>query len=236
MPVISQREADICAAIPGVRGPGLVGEIGLMQRDDFGAVETEPPGKPVDNCREAAGFADDETLSFDPRVITETFKVANLGNGLLARASSGQAFEGGNGLPSDHAVGRHTLIVLEISDGTFRVGSEDAVEPSGIETEAAEPLLEIGDVVASGHRGPQVDHAIAEPIVRIDERGPGLTCADAVLDEAPRGLELAQRLLGVVIEPFRVTGLAKSGRAQASMEIANPRTVVTAAERQAGGL
>jgi hypothetical protein len=120
--------------------------------------------------------------------------------------------------------------VLEVAHRSFGVGTKDAVEPTSIETETAEAMLEIGDIVTSGHWRPEVDHAITEPIVGVDERSPRLAGADAVFHKPTSGLEGSERLLGVVVEVVRVAGLVESGRGETLMEVTDRRTTVAVAK------
>ena len=77
------------------------------------------------------------------------------------------------------------------------VRAEDAVDPAGVETEAPEVPLELGDVVAPEVGGAQVERAIPEAPAGLDQRGPGHVVADAVGVQPPGPLERRRRVAAV---------------------------------------
>ena len=80
-------------------------------------------------------------------------------------------------------------VSLELAKCPFGVRAEDPVDPSSIETERAEALLELVDVVTAQHRGAQVEEAISESVPRFDQCLPGGRVADTRDAEASVLLE-----------------------------------------------
>jgi hypothetical protein len=73
--------------------------------------------------------------------------------------------------------------VLEIPQSCFGVRPEYAIDIPGVEPKAAEALLKVGNVVAPGHRGTKIKHAITKSMISLDQCRPRLAGADPVLHE-----------------------------------------------------
>ena len=112
----------------------------------------------------------------------------------------------------------------------LRALAEDAVDPAGVETERAQPALQVGDVVAAQGGIAAVEQPIAEPVPGLDQRRPRLLAADPVDAQAACRLERAARLLGAVIEaPAGVAGGIEPRRGEAPLEITDSLALPAAA-------
>ncbi len=93
-----------------------------------------------------------------------------------------------------------TPVVLEVAQGTLRLRPENPVDLSGVEAQVVELPLQVGHVLASGHRPAVVEESVAEDITRFVERPPGVGADYAVGIEASGPLEVTHgvhRRLGV---------------------------------------
>src|SRR5579872_5052956 len=81
--------------------------------------------------------------------------------------------------PEDPVDG-HAGVALQVGQGPGRVRPEDPVDLAGVESESAQPALQVSDVVAPDHGLALIQTAIAEPVAGFDDRRPGLGAADAV--------------------------------------------------------
>jgi hypothetical protein len=86
----------------------------------------------------------------------------------------------GEGRAADDAVDGEAGVALELAEGTDGGVAEDAVDPTGVEAEGAQALLQLRHVVAPQHGGPAVQEAITQPKTGLHERVPGLGAADPV--------------------------------------------------------
>lgn len=127
---------------------------------------------------------------------------------------SAEAVERVDGRRPADAVDPETGVALELLAGVHGVRTEDAVHPPGIEAEASEPALELGDVLAPHHRRLQVEESVAERVPLLDEGPPGLGTADAVGVEAVLGLERDDGALRPVGEGAVVDSRIETGGPQ----------------------
>jgi hypothetical protein len=77
-------------------------------------------------------------------------------------------------------------------EGTHRhlgLGAEDPVDPSGVESEVAQPQLEVGNVVAPEHGPLEAEQSAPDLEAGFDERRPGRQIADAGDRKVPLTLE-----------------------------------------------
>ena len=116
------------------------------------------------------------------------------------------------GRPGD-AVDGQAGVALELAERGRGQVAEDAVDPPGVEPERAQPLLQLGHVVAPQHRGAAVEEAVAEAPAGLDQGGPGLAAADAVDPQAPAVLEGLDRGPGALPED------ARRGRSRRAAEL-----------------
>ena len=97
------------------------------------------------------------------------------------------------------------------------LAQEQAAAEAQVEAEAAEPLLQIGDVVATGHGGAQVEHAITKPEVGLDQCCPGVRPAFAVFHQAACGLKGPNGCHRVRIVDLGVARCRKTGSGESSV-------------------
>jgi len=106
------------------------------------------------------------------------------------------AHGGGPGDPIDG----HSGIALEFTEGGGGQVAEDPVDSAGVETQCAQPLLQLSDVIASDHRGSAVQETIAQSPARLDQGRPRLWTTDTVDPETPTMLEGLDGRPGTVAE------------------------------------
>lgn len=161
--------------------------------------------------------------------------LTHLGNRQLAGGSRCEPVQGINGGPSDHPVVRKACVPLELLDRGMGPGSEDAVDPVGIEAELAESTLEFRYVIAPHHRVPVVEEPITEPMIGFDEGVPRLRAADPVDYQAAIALKATQRSLSLCAELLRLAIGAVADQGKPALEIADGIARIAAAKRQAAG-
>ena len=77
---------------------------------------------------------------------------------MVAAPEAQQLVQGG---AAHDAVDGQAGVALELAQRAHRGVTEDAVHPLGVEAEAAQALLQFGDVVTPQHGGPAVQEAVA---------------------------------------------------------------------------
>ena len=162
----------------------------MVEGDHVGPTVAEPSG---DGGSQGSAVAevpkgDAPLVEFGPAP-TQLVELTHLGHGRRAGGSTGQVPQGTERVGSGDAVQYQPGVPLEVAQGTGGVGSEDAVDPTGVEAEAPETELEVGDVVATEHRRVQVQVAVAEAVAGLDEGGQRVVIDVAVLVQAPLRLE-----------------------------------------------
>jgi hypothetical protein len=131
------------------------------------------------------------------------------------------AHGGGPGDPIDG----HPGIALEFAEGGRGQVAEDPVDPAGIEAQGTEPLLQLGDVIASDHRGSAVQETVAQSPACLDQGGPGLWTTDAIDPEAPAMLEGFDSCSGAVPElALEVDGAGQAEGVEPGLHIGNRRS------------
>src|SRR6185312_13454885 len=128
----------------------------------------------------------------------EQLALAHAGDRTLGQGPD--AVEHGDRRRATDAVGGEVHVALELDQRARRVVAQDAVLASGVEPEAVQPALQLGDVVAAQHGTGPVEESVAEAPAALDHRGPGLWTADAVDPEPAALLEGAHGALGLVTE------------------------------------
>ena len=112
---------------------------------------------------------------------------------LAERGASGDAIDG------------HAHVALEFGQGTRGPITEDPVHAARVESQRAQSLLQVDDIVAAQHGGAAVEEAIAEAKAGFDQDVPRLGPADAIHPEATEVLErLDGRSSGIAEEPVGV--------------------------------
>jgi hypothetical protein len=152
-----------------------------------------------------------------------------------ARPRPAHALEGVARLGPEDPVGGDAGVALELGERRLGVGPEDAVLLAGIEAEAVETVLELGDVVAAQHRPAHEQHAAAEPERTLDQRVARLFAADAVDPESAAFLEGAHLRLGRCAEPSGLVARDReSERGEPLLQLAH--CVPLGAATEGGGL
>ncbi len=111
-------------------------------------------------------------------------------------------------------------VALEVAERTRSIGTEDSIDATCVESEAAEAELEVGHVVAAQHRGMQVEVAVAQPVSGLDQRRQRVFVDEAVFMEAAFGLEagdLGRCVFSVVARGGLGRGNGMSGRIEAAV-------------------
>lgn len=120
-------------------------------------------------------------------------RVAHLGDDLVVGVAGLDPQQLGVGGLAEDVVDRQAGVALELGQGPRRVVAEDPVDPAGVEAERAQPLLELGHVVAAQHGGAAVEGAPAQAVAGLDHGVPGLATAGAVHPQPPPVLEPLDR-------------------------------------------
>ena len=137
-------------------------------------------------------------------------------------AESTQVVQGGR--PTE-AVNGQTTVALEFPQGTVGVGPEDPVDPAGIEPQASEMLLELGNVVTSGHGPGQVQQSIAQRKARLNQCRPGGGVTHAGNHQTPAVLKRIQHLSGVWTE-YSVSLGVQPHSGESALKVAHGPTLV----------
>ena len=119
------------------------------------------------------------------------------------------------------------MVGLKVSNCSFGFRAKDAIDVAGIEAEAAEALLEIGDVVAPRHRGAEVEHPVTEPICGLDQRVPRVAAYRTILHDAATGLEGAHRFDGFLVELFGIATRKETGCCESTVKVADRASFVS---------
>ena len=138
--------------------------------------------------------------------------------------------EATNRVRSCDPVGSQAHVPLEVEHGGVRIGTEDAVDPPGSASKAAEAKQRDGPFDTSEHVGVYVLVAVAEPEAGLHQGSMSPLVDQAVLVEAPLCSEGQQRPDGGGAEHSRcrLTRLDRvAGLVEAAMEVANRRSPVT---------
>ena len=159
------------------------------------ALRSETTAEGGHRCREAPRLADrDATPREGRRRLPQQLARAHRRHEMKGcRAARRDPQQLAQRLAPEDAVNRQRRVLLEVAQGRRRRAAEDAVDSSSVEPERAQPLLELGDVVAAQHRRAQVEEPVAQAVAGFDQGLPGLRAADAVDAEAPAALECLQR-------------------------------------------
>ena len=93
------------------------------------------------------------------------------------------------GCSAQDAIGGQPGVALELSEGACGGVAEDAVDPARVEAQAAQALLQLGDVVTPQHGRPAVEEAVTQREAGLDQGVPGLRTADTVDAQSAQALE-----------------------------------------------
>src|SRR5690606_15712344 len=142
--------------------------------------------------------------------------------------------QGLDGIGPADLIGDQTGVALEVSDRGPGPRTEDAVDPTGVESERAEPQLELGDVVAAHHRRTQAHQPIAQTELRFDQSSPGSGVADAVAAQAGLLLEPADRRSRPLAELARRVAGGVPGRGETPLQVGHGGPDGAGAQRKGG--
>jgi hypothetical protein len=132
------------------------------------------------------------------------------------------------------AVDGEAGVALELPEGLRGGVTEDPVHPARVETQRAQALLQLGDVVTPQHRCPPVQEAVAHSEPRLHQGVPGLEAADAVDAQAAQALEGLERGPGARAEDaVGVDGRTGEDGGQAVLDVGDRITTVADGEGQA---
>ena len=147
-----------------------------------------------------------------------------------------EALQGVDRLVAADAVGGQADVALEVVEGPRRQRAEDAVDPPGVEAEATEAALQLGDVVAAQVGGAVVEEAVTEVPAGLDEGGPRLLVAAAVDSEAPGALERPDgRLGGGAVAPYLGAAGREAGGTEAALKVTDSFAGVSRPQREPVG-
>jgi hypothetical protein len=136
------------------------------------------------------------------------------------------------GTPGD-AVNREADVALELGQGPRGPIAEDPVDPAGIETQGAQPLLEFNYIVTPQHRRAPIQESVTEMKTRFHQGVPRLGAADAVDPQSPQVLEgLDGRPRPVAVDPVGVDRSATEDGGQPALDVGDGSSLVAEGERQ----
>jgi hypothetical protein len=143
--------------------------------------------------------------------------------------------ERAHGVGAADTIGRRATVRLELLQSPRSFGAEDAVDTAAIETEAGQPGLQFGHVVASKVRRSQEQQAIAELPAGLDQGCPGLLVTSAVAAQAAPGLKGADGSFSGTTKSRRLGGGGrKPGGTEAALQIAYGLAALTGCQREVG--
>ena len=148
-------------------------EVGSAERQDVRPDLAQSASDRLSNHGQLAGVSHHDALSLHAvGLVAQPLVLTHLSNRQLTGGPRREPVQGVNSGPSDHAVVGKACILLELLDCLVGPGSEDAVDPVGIEAELAQSTLELRYVIAPHHRVAVVEESITEPVIGFDERIP----------------------------------------------------------------
>ena len=166
-----------------------------------------------------------------PRRLAQALAIPDRGDQLGVVVPGAEAQQLANRGATGDVVDGQPHVALELAEGDRGQIAEDAVHPAGVESESAQPLLELGHVVAPQHGGAPVEEAVAEAAPRLDQRRPGLRAADTVDPQAPAVLEGLDGGSGAGAEAsLRVDALGEGQPLEAVLDVGHRGAVVAQVE------
>jgi hypothetical protein len=134
---------------------------------------------------------------------------------------------------ADDAVDGEAGVALEFAQSLHRGVAEDPVDPSRVEAQRAQALLQLRHVVTPQHRGAAVEEAVTHPETGFHQGVPGLRAADTVdaqTTEALERLECGPRTGSE--DAVGLDGCAGQNGGQAMLDVEDRVTAVPDGERQ----
>ena len=129
------------------------------------------------------------TVGQGPRRGPEQLPVTHRRHQLGVAVAGAEPEELGDGGGAGDTVDGQPDVALELPERRRGQIPEDAVHPPGVESEGAETLLELGDVVTAQHRRPPVEETVPDGAAGLDQGRPGLRSAHPVDPQATTVLE-----------------------------------------------
>jgi hypothetical protein len=175
--------------------------------------------RPNEPAQSTALSDDDSTLREGSGSLAQSLPFSDARHGLTALAELVQGADSGR--PTD-GIDRQAGVALEVEQRLLGLRAEDPVHLAGVEAERAQPALQVGHVVAPQHRGVAIEHAVAQLVAGLDQGGPRLLAADAVVAQPALTLERADRLDGrLAVVPELAGGERGAGGEEAPLDVAD---------------
>ncbi len=130
------------------------------------------------------------------RRLAQPLAIAHRGDELAAVMAGAESQQLGDRRRPGDAVDRDAHVALKVAKSGRGEIAEDAVDPAGVETQGAQALLELGDVVPPQHGRPPVEEPVTESVPGLDQSRPGLRPTHPVDPKAPAVLERLDRRPG----------------------------------------
>lgn len=169
------RQADVGDGVVLVGGLGVLVLIeGPGDQLDHASGVLEGVAERRSHQAHAAEVTDGDSGALDQATgSAELFVLPHEGHGNPIGSGADEALERVDRAVTADRVDRQAGVTLEISKRTGRERPKDAVGPTGVESQGAEPALQLGHVVAPQHGGAAIEQAIAEAVTGLDEGPPG---------------------------------------------------------------
>ena len=166
----------------------------MVEYQDVGSPGPQNPGECRDQGTGVPELSDGQALAVEVGAsLSQAVQLPYLCDRGPTDCPTQELAESKDGLGSGDAIDRQADVPLEVAECPGRVRAEDPVDPTSIESEAAEAELEVGHVVAPKHRSVQVEMTIPEPDPCLHEGSLGGLVDRAVFVQAALGLEGQKR-------------------------------------------
>lgn len=225
-------EPHVDGGCEAVRGGRLDRGVGLVRCDHGRAPVPQGLHELTGQGAQAAELADDDAqLGERAGVSRELLQLAHRGHAWPGPGLAGQDVERTDGVDAADPVDRQAAVVLEVRHRVCRARSEDPVDPAGVESEARQERLDLGDVVAAEVGCREQEQAVAEPPGGLDDRSPRVLIALAGDDQTAFALEGPQGGLGGRAKKRRLgAGGREPGGTEAALEVANGLAALTGSQ------
>jgi hypothetical protein len=171
---LAVEKSEVEAGVVAIGFRGLAREVWMIGRHHMRTVGSEPFGD-LPSKWTARGFVPDDHAGAEQQAghRSEAFLLANRRHATPVSVSGRQALQGPVGGMTAHTVGVQPDVLLKVVNSPVGVGSEDAIDATGIEAEAAQPLLKLGNVVAAQIGSSEVQVAVTHLPSGLNECLPG---------------------------------------------------------------
>lgn len=226
-----QGESQVHVRAERVGGRGLRGPVALEQQHTRAGILQRRRQTDDDRLQRCIGADGDAQRRQGTQRSSESITFPYSGDG----RPSGPPFEAPqrlHGVRAADLIGDEACVALELTHSGTRRRTEDAIDPTGVEAQGSEAELQLGDVVASHHRGPETHESVAEAELRFHQSRPGRSVADPIAGESRLDLEVGDGRFGGSTELAGGVGDVLSGGAKTPLEIGDGRTAGSDAEGQ----